>query len=154
MQIYLNNNKNFFFCFLQKSNRLSTKQDHCSSQKSLVFKKNTGRKGNTVKSQQNKNTNVPLSLVIPRLELQDQPVLECGVTQHTAAKRPCGLSRLWRRCGCRGGGMSDCQPAWRGMQGTPGWRCRWGFLGVWAWFTAWLVLYFGYTATLAQPPMP
>lgn len=78
MQIYLNNDKNFFF--LQKSNRLSTKQDHCSSQKSLVFKKNGGRKGNTVKSQQNKDTNVPRSSVIPRRAAEGS-ALECGVTQ-------------------------------------------------------------------------
>lgn len=40
---------------MQKSNRLSTKQDHCSSQKSLVFKKNTGRKGNSKKSTKQKH---------------------------------------------------------------------------------------------------
>lgn len=107
MQLYLNNNKNvsFFSSFFpQKSNRLSKKQDHCSSQKSLVLKKkktNMGRKGETVKIQ-NKNTNVPLSLEIPRLELQDQPALKCGVAQHRTAKmRPCGFSRLWRHWGCR-----------------------------------------------------
>lgn len=94
--------KTFFF-FAKKSNRLSTKPlDHCSSQKSLVFKKKRWGGGNTVRSQQNENTNVPLSLVIPRLELQDQSVLECGATQHRAEKKkPCGLSRLWRCCGCR-----------------------------------------------------
>lgn len=96
-----------------------------------------------------------MSLVIPRLELQDQTVLECGATKHRAEKKkPCDLSCLWRCCGCRKGGMSDCQPTWRGVQGTPGWGCGWRFLGIWAWFAARLVLYFGYAAALTQPPMP
>lgn len=47
------------FFLLQKSNRLSTKQDNCSSQKSLVFKKKNGgggeRKGNSKKSTKQKH---------------------------------------------------------------------------------------------------
>lgn len=82
-------------------------------------------------------------------------MLECGATKHRAdKKKPCGLSCLWRCCGCRKGGMSDCQPTWRGVKGTPGWGCGWRFLGIRAWFAAWLVLYFGNAAALAQPPMP
>lgn len=103
----------------------------------------------------NENATVPLSLVIPRLQLQDQRLPECGVEQHRAArKRPCGLIRLWGHWGCREGGMSDSQPARRRMQGAPGRRCRRGFLWVRARVAAWLVLHFGNVPTLAQSPMP
>lgn len=90
------NNKLFF---LQKSNRLSTKQDHRLSQKSLILK--NGKKQKHSKKSTKNPTNVPLSLLIPRLELQDQSVLECDGTLHRAEKKPCGLSRLWRCCGSR-----------------------------------------------------
>lgn len=50
--------------------------------------------------------------------------------------------------------MSDGQSARRRVQGAPGGRCRWGLLWIWAWLAARLALYFGYAATLAQPPMP
>lgn len=136
---------------MQKSNRLSTKQDHRLSQKSLILK--NGKKQKHSKKSTKKPTNVPLSLLIPRLELQDQSVLECDGTLHRAEKKPCGLSRLWRCCGSREDGMSDRQSTRRWMQGAPGWWCRWGFLGIWAWFATGLVLYFGYAAPLAQPPM-
>lgn len=149
MQIFFFWTINFFF--LQKSNRLSTKQDHRLSQKSLILK--NGKKQKHSKKSTKKPTNVPLSLLIPRLELQDQSVLECDGTLHRAEKKPCGLSRLWRCCGSREDWMSDRQSTRRWMQGAPGWGCRWGFLGIWAWFATGLVLYFGYAAPLAQPPM-
>lgn len=50
--------------------------------------------------------------------------------------------------------MSDSQPTWRGMQGTPSWGRRRGFLRIRARLATRLVLYFGYAAALAQPPMP
>lgn len=107
------------------------------------------------KLKQKEKATVPLSLVIPRLQLQDQRLPEYGVSQHRAArKRPCGSIHLWGHWRRGEGGMSDSQPARRRMQGAPGRGCRWGFLWVRPWVTARLVLHFGDVATLAQPPMP
>lgn len=96
-----------------------------------------------------------LSLEIQRLELRDQPALERGITRHGAEKKkkPFGVSRLRRCCGCRGGGMSDRQSAWRGVQGAPGGGRGRGLLAVRARFAARLVLHLGHAAALAQPPV-
>lgn len=73
--------------------------------------------------------------------------------QRWEEKTLCGSARLRWCCGHGKGGMSDSQTPRRRVQGAPGWGCGWRFLGIRAWFAAGLVLYFGYAATLAQPPM-